>query len=101
MPQKDHNWPTQVLTCSGLNNIGLTEVIEEIENYTAHAVANKSFTKKRHSQELYWFHQTVEDAITTNFYKRPEVITKLAVLEKEVLGKIKSPFDAASELLGL
>ncbi|MFT7084200.1 MAG: LAO/AO transport system kinase, partial [Nonlabens sp.] len=46
-------------------------------------------------------HQTVEDAITTNFYKRPEVITKLAVLEKEVLGKIKSPFDAASELLGL
>jgi len=101
MPDKDHGWPTQVLTCSGLNNIGITEVIEEIENYTKHSKANKSFTKKRHSQELYWFHQTVEDAIKTNFYNRPEVIAKLAVLEKEVLGKVKSPFDAASELLGL
>jgi len=101
MPDKDHGWPTQVLTCSGLNNVGIKEVIEEIENYTAHSKANKSFIKKRHTQELYWFHQTVEDAITSNFYNRQEVISKLAVLEKEVLSKKKSPFDAASELLGL
>ncbi|MGJ8684532.1 MAG: methylmalonyl Co-A mutase-associated GTPase MeaB [Nonlabens sp.] len=101
MPQKDHGWPTQVLTCSGLNGIGITEVIEEINNYKAHATTNQSFTQKRHAQELYWFHQTVEDAIKTNFYNRPEVIEKLVVLEKEVLSKKKSPFDAAGELLGL
>ena len=46
-------------------------------------------------------HQTIEDAIKTNFYKRPEVIAKLAVLEQEVLSKKKSTFDAAGELLGL
>ena len=101
MPQKDHGWPTQVLTCSGLNGIGITEVIEEINNYKAHATDNQSFIKKRNAQELYWFHQTIEDAIKTNFYNRPEVIAKLVVLEKEVLGKVKSPFDAAGELLGL
>jgi len=101
MPQKDHGWPTQVLTCSGLNNIGITEVLEEINNYQAHATANHSFTNKRNAQELYWFHQTIEDAIKTNFYNRPEVIAKLAVLEQEVLSKKKSPFDAAGELLGL
>lgn len=101
MPQKDHNWPTQVLTCSGLNSVGITEVIEEINNYKAHATDNQSFTKKRNAQELYWFHQTIEDAIKTNFYNRPEVIAKLVVLEKEVLSKVKSPFDAAGELLGL
>ncbi|MEO9954957.1 MULTISPECIES: methylmalonyl Co-A mutase-associated GTPase MeaB [Nonlabens] len=101
MPQKDHEWPTQVFTCSGLNGIGITEVIEEINNYKAHATDNKSFTKKRNAQELYWFHQTIEDAIKTNFYNRPEVISKLVVLEKEVLGKVKSPFDAAGELLRL
>ena len=101
MPQKDHGWPTQVLTCSGLNGIGITEVIEEIKNYKAHAIDNQSFTKKRNAQELYWFHQTIEDAIKTNFYNRPEVIAKLVVLEKEVLSKVKSPFDAAGELLGL
>ncbi|MEO9503576.1 methylmalonyl Co-A mutase-associated GTPase MeaB [Nonlabens ulvanivorans] len=101
MPQKDHGWPTQVLTCSGLNNIGITEVIEEIDNYKTHTTDNLSFTKKRNAQELYWFHQTIEDAIKTNFYNRPEVISKLAVLEQEVLSKKKSPFDAAGELLGL
>lgn len=101
MPQKDHGWPTQVLTCSGLNNIGITEVIEEINNYQTHATANNSFKEKRNAQELYWFHQTIEDAIKTNFYNRPEVIAKLAVLEQEVLSKKKSPFDAAGELLGL
>lgn len=100
MPQKDHGWPTQVLTCSGLNNIGITEVIEEINNYQTHATTNSSFTNKRNAQELYWFHQTIEDAIKTNFYNRPEVISKLVILEKEVLGKLKSPFDAAGELLG-
>ncbi|GAK89307.1 putative periplasmic protein kinase ArgK and related GTPases of G3E family [Nonlabens ulvanivorans] len=100
MPSKDHGWPTQVLTCSGLNNMGITEVIEEIENYKTHAIANNSFTNKRNAQELYWFHQTIEDAIKTNFYKRPEVITKLTILEQEVLSKKKSPFDAAGELLG-
>lgn len=99
MPQKDHGWPTQVLTCSGLNNIGIKEVIEEINNYQTHATANNSFTNKRNAQELYWFHQTIEDAIKTNFYNRPEVIAKLAVLEQEVLSKKKSPFDAAGELL--
>jgi len=99
MPQKEHGWPTPVLTCSGLNNIGITEVIEEINNYTTHTIASNSFSKKRHSQELYWFHQTVEDAIKNNFYNKPEVISKLIVLEKEVLEKEKSPFDAASELL--
>ncbi|GAK93208.1 putative periplasmic protein kinase ArgK [Nonlabens ulvanivorans] len=102
MPQKDHGWPTQVLTCSGLNNIGITEVIEEINNYQTHATTNSSFTNKRNAQELYWFHQTIEDAIKTNFYNRPEVISKLVILEKEVLGKLKSPFDAAGgELLGV
>lgn len=101
MPQKEHGWPTQVLTCSGLNHIGITEVIKEIEAYTTHATINKSFTKKRHLQALYWFHQTVEDAIKTNFYNKPEVLTRLAVLEQEVLSKKKSPFDAAGELLDL
>ncbi|WOI23137.1 methylmalonyl Co-A mutase-associated GTPase MeaB [Nonlabens ulvanivorans] len=101
MPQKDHGWPTQVLTCSGLNGVGITEVIEEIDNYKTHATNNQSFNIKRNAQELYWFHQTIEDAIKTNFYNRPEVISKLAVLEKEVLSKVKSPFDAAGELLGL
>ncbi|EAS19957.1 ArgK protein [Flavobacteria bacterium BBFL7] len=101
MPQKDHGWPTQVLTCSGLNGVGITEVIEEIDNYKTHATDNQSFTNKRNAQELYWFHQTIEDAIKTNFYNRPEVIAKLAVLEQEVLSKKKSPFDAAGELLGL
>ncbi len=101
LPPKSHGWETKVHTCSGLNDIGVKEILIEIENYTSYAIANDSFSKKRNAQELYWFHQTVEDTLKTNFYNRPEVIAKLAFLEKEVLSKIKSPFDAARELLGL
>ncbi len=101
MPQKDHGWPTQVFTCSGLNNQGITEVIEELESYKAHTTQSQSFTLKRNSQALYWFKQTIDDSLKTNFYNRPEIISKLAVLEKEVLAKEKSPFDAAGELLGI
>ena len=101
LPAKSHGWETKVHTCSGLNDVGVQEILAEIENYKSHASANHSFTNKRNAQELYWFHQTVEDTLKSNFYNRPEVMERLALLEKEVLAKKQSPFDAASELLSL
>lgn len=101
LPPKSHGWETKVHTCSGLNDIGVSDILTEIESYRSHALENHSFTNKRNAQELYWFHQTVEDTLKSNFYNRPEITERLTILEQEVLAKKKSPFDAASELLEL
>ncbi len=101
MPPKKHGWETKVLTCSGLNNEGIIEILEELTAYLHHAKENKSFERNRNDQELYWLHQTIENEIKAQFYKRPEIINKLADLEIKVIQKEMSPFDAAHALLNL
>jgi LAO/AO transport system kinase len=101
MPPKDHGWETKVLTCSGLNNIGVKEVLTEVGHFQESVQVSGSFMAKRNRQELYWLHQTIEDHLKINFYSNPAVISQLKEIEKQVLEKQLSPFQAAQILMEL
>lgn len=101
MPAKNHAWPTQVFLCSGLHDEGVDVIFKELNDFHAHTQSNGSLTHKRSKQELYWLHQTIKETLNDRFYNDPKVQEKLGTLEDEVLNKIKSPFEAARELLNL
>ncbi len=101
MPSKKHGWSTQVLTASGLHDIGIAEVIEQINDFKSHASINNSLKERRERQEIYWLHQTIEDQLKSQFYNRTAVADQIKNLENQVLSKKMTPFEAAERLLKL
>lgn len=99
MPSKSHGWSTQVITASGLNNEGIKEVDDQINEFALHSKANSSFEYRRNKQEIYWLHQTIEDRLKSDFYNKSQVQELLKELETQVLEKKISAFEAADLLL--
>ena len=101
MPSKDHGQEIKVHTCSGLNDIGVKDLLDEITTFQHAVETSGSFHNRRNQQELYWLHQTIEDRLKSNFYSNPAVIDRLKIIEKQVLEKQLSPFQAAKDLMGV
>lgn len=99
LPSKNHGWTTKVVTASGLNQEGINEVQNKIEEYTNHSKSNESFENRRNQQELFWLHQTIEDRLKSDFYNQSKVQELLKKLETQVLNKKMSAFEAAEQLL--
>ncbi|WP_164510862.1 methylmalonyl Co-A mutase-associated GTPase MeaB [Nonlabens xiamenensis] len=101
VPPKNQDWQTKVYTCSALEQNGIQEILDEINNYESKMRAQYSFSAKRQDQELYWLHQTIEDQLMNHFFTKTAVSEALASLEKEVLDKKITPFEAAEKLLAI
>ena len=100
-PPKENGWQPKVLTCSAIENQGISEIWEIIDSYFNLVRQNNSFEKNRRSQNKYWFLQTVEDLLTQSFYKNSTMKDQLkSSIENVELNKI-SPFRAAEELLAV
>ena len=77
LPSKEKNWTVPVLLGSALNNIGLDEVYEKIQEFIDLKIANHSFEETRQKQAEkrfdYWVQEyilqkTKSDKSTENFY---------------------------------
>ncbi|MDP2452795.1 MULTISPECIES: methylmalonyl Co-A mutase-associated GTPase MeaB [unclassified Kaistella] len=78
LPSKEKNWKVPVLLGSALNNTGLEEVYEKIEEFIDLKITNHSFEKKRRMQAEkrfdYWVQEyilqkTKSDKSTETFYE--------------------------------
>ncbi|WP_378187416.1 methylmalonyl Co-A mutase-associated GTPase MeaB [Aquimarina sp. W85] len=100
-PQSPSGWIPEVLMCSALQNEGIQEVWQLIENYLHVVTQNKYFERRRAEQNTYWLLQTIEDQLKTSFYNHPII---KEVLQEQILAvrnhKI-TPFAAAQYLLSL
>ncbi|MGB5983156.1 MAG: methylmalonyl Co-A mutase-associated GTPase MeaB [Nonlabens sp.] len=101
MPAKEHGYENKVLTCSGLQDQGVDELLDEILAFETFTKENGSFQNKRKKQELYWLHQTIEDLLKARFYQNEQVQAEQKDVEQKVLSKEMTPFEAAEFLLNL
>lgn len=78
LPSKEQNWKVPVLLGSALNNIGLDEVYEKIQEFIDLKIANHSFeeTRKKQAEKRfdYWVQEyilqkTKSDKSTETFYE--------------------------------
>ena len=98
-PDKGNNWAPKTLTCSALNNEGISNIWELIQKYISITKANGYFQQKRKEQNKYWMLQTIENALKSDFYNhskiKKELKKQLALVEDNKL----TPFEAANYLL--
>ena len=98
-PPKPNKWEPKVLTCSAIENQGITEIWTLISSFIELTKGNNSFLTKRKEQNKYWFLQTVENLLAQNFYQDPGISKQLKMLTEQVEQNKISPFRAAEELL--
>ena len=98
-PPTGSGWTPPVLTCSALENTGVSETWETMNQYVAMTKENGFFKNRRHDQSKYWMYETINETLRNNFYYNPKIRPRLAAYEKLVLTDGMSSFIAAHELL--
>lgn len=98
-PPKANGWLPRVTTCSALNNEGIAELWEMIEEFVSKNRASGYFDTHRSEQNTKWFLQTVDERLKSGFYQHPGVKKELTVLTDKVGNNEISPFKAADLLL--
>lgn len=100
-PPKESNWTPKTLVCSAIKNKGVSEILDEINQYVSLTKENGYFQSKRKDQNKFWLLQTIEESLKANFYNRKEVKSELNK-QIDLLDTNKTtPFEAAEILLRL
>src|SRR6056297_3580278 len=98
-PPAPSGWKPQVLTCSALNNTGISYVWETIHEYIRFVRQNGYFTRNRRQQAKYWMYESINQILKDHFYQTDFIKQLLPEFEKQVLEGRKSSFMAARQLL--
>ena len=98
-PAPDSGWSPDVVTCSAVENTGITDVWEMVERYIAFVKTNHYFEHKRNSQSKYWMYESINEYLKNNFYQNKEIQQLLVKNEARVLSNEISSFIAAKDLL--
>ena len=100
-PPTGSGWVPPVLTCSALENTGIQQVWNKVNDYIALTKENNYFEMRRSDQARYWMYETINETLRNNFYQNQLIKPKLPLYEKMVLDNGMSSFIAAHELLAI
>jgi LAO/AO transport system kinase len=98
-PPTDSGWIPQVLTCSSLEQMGLSEVWSMISKHNNHLKEKSLLEPFRKTQNIDWMHQIIEEQLKRNFYNNDKVKSKISQISEDVENRAISPVNAANELL--
>ncbi|MBU0763438.1 MAG: methylmalonyl Co-A mutase-associated GTPase MeaB, partial [Bacteroidetes bacterium] len=98
-PPEESGWKPRVLTCSSLNNQGITELWENMNEYFRFVTDNGYLIKRRSQQALYWMKEAIRNNLHDHFYNSPTVQKQIRQAEKDVANGKVNPFTAANRLL--
>lgn len=98
-PPKKNGWTPKVLNCSALKQEGIEKIWELIQLYLRETSSSGYLERNRKEQNKNWLLQAMDDHLKTGFYQNSKVQHRLKQLMAEVEANIKSPFNAAEELL--
>ncbi len=99
MPGKNSGWTPPVVTCSAIENKGLTEIWNLISKYEMKTTESSFFSANRSKQNVKWFLEHFQFLLLNDFRNYPELKSKILDLEREVTEESISPYAAAAELL--
>jgi len=98
-PKPESGFPTQVITCSALENTGINELWKLILEYHAATLKNGYFEKNRKEQNLEWMHDHIRQTLEDQFYENVAMKKEIKYAEKSVSGGKELPVTAAEHLL--
>ncbi|MCF2495687.1 methylmalonyl Co-A mutase-associated GTPase MeaB [Dyadobacter chenhuakuii] len=98
-PKADSGFPTEVLTCSALQENGMEAIWKLIREFEKTTRANGFFDQNRQNQNLNWMHDLIRQSLENQFFSDAAVKTKLTSLEEAVRDGRELPDSAAEDLL--
>lgn len=98
-PATESGWIPEVLTCSAIQQTGLTEIWQQITDYEKRLKANGFWQRQRNEQQVTWMHRYIQQQLLQKFYGRAGIKQAIATAESNIkLGKTL-PITAAKKLL--
>ncbi|MBV9113402.1 MAG: methylmalonyl Co-A mutase-associated GTPase MeaB [Hyphomicrobiales bacterium] len=94
-------WKVPVLTVSGMTNLGLDRLWNEILAHRRVAEASGEWAARRQAQDVKWMHALIEERATARLRDDPAIRARLAALEAEVAASRILPEAAAEEIASM
>lgn len=98
-PKSDSEFTTRVVTCSALENTGISELWALIREYQILTTKNGFFEKNRRNQNLEWMHDHIRQTLVDQFYENSLMKKALKNTEKLVSNGEELPLAAAQRML--
>lgn len=92
-------WSPNVLTCSALKNIGIKEILNEINNYVSFTKNNEYFYNNRNKQSVFWMYETINEKIKNKFYSNTLISNNIDEVKQKIIDNKISSYQAAKILL--
>tara|TARA_B100000768_G_scaffold168761_1_gene173860 strand:- start:2645 stop:3661 length:1017 start_codon:yes stop_codon:yes gene_type:complete len=98
LPAKNNNWIPKVKTCSSVENKGIAEIWESLEKFRKHCSKNNWINNNRSKQDIFWFHQKLNQFLIEDFLSKDNIKEKVKKMEESVKKRNLDPFTAASKI---
>lgn len=99
MPLSENNWTIPVLIGSAEKDENIDGVWKTIGNFENHQKVSGHFDRKRQEQALFWFRETIQQHLHTQFFENKTIKDKINDLEKSIKRNSISSFKAADSLI--
>ena len=97
-PPNPNEWIPKSMICSSTTGENISKLLEIIQSFVNQTKINGWFEKKRHTQDKFWFTETLKELILNQFFNDTKIGEKIDTIESQIIeGKISS-FQAAEEL---
>ncbi|PWN05591.1 methylmalonyl Co-A mutase-associated GTPase MeaB [Rhodohalobacter mucosus] len=100
-PEPPSGKRAEVMTCSALNNKGIVEIWEQIEEYLEYVKQTGFFSENRSDQSVHWMYETIHEQLKKIFYGNEEVKASLQEIREKVRSGEISSTRAADDLIRL
>ena len=100
-PPKLSDWQPKVLLCSALDQTGISEIWDLIQEYLVRVKKNDYFNKNRREQNKFWLLQTIDEHLKNRFYQDPKIKKALQEQLTAIENNETTAFAAAKILLNL
>ena len=98
LPKKNNHWITEVKTCSSIENKGIAEIWKLLEKFQKHGIENNWINNNRSKQDVFWFHQKLNQFLIEDFLSKDNVKEKVKKMEESVKKRNLDPFTAATKI---
>lgn len=98
-PNKKSNWKPEVLTCSSINNEGLDNIWNSINQYIDLTKKNNYFFENRIKQSKSNLLKVIDESLRMSFFKRKSVKNKLEKLIQQIEDQEISVFEASQKII--
>ncbi len=100
-PAAADGWSARVVTCSALQDEGVSAIWDIVCEQRAAMQASGWFERRRSDQALEWMKDALLDGLEREVRRNADLNGRFAAMQEEVAGGTISPFRGARELLNL